>query len=100
MGDLPLKAVRTHRAQLEETLKSVPTGELERAARILAGAQFIDIYGVENSCAPASDLLTKLTYLGPAGFTPTPTSSRLGRPICGRGPRPSPSPTRASPWTR
>ena len=63
-GDLPLKAVRTHRAQLEETLKSVPTGELERAARILAGAQFIDIYGVENSCAPASDLLTKLTYLG------------------------------------
>ena len=36
MGDLPLKAVRTHRAQLEETLKSVPTGELERAARILA----------------------------------------------------------------
>lgn len=30
MGDLPLKAVRTHRAQLEETLKSVPTGELER----------------------------------------------------------------------
>lgn len=64
MGDLPLKAVRTHRAQLEETLKSVPTGELERAARILAGAQFIDIYGVENSCAPASDLLTKLTYLG------------------------------------
>ena len=64
MGDLPLKAVRTHRAQLEETLKSVPTGELERAARILAGAQFIDIYGVENSCSPASDLLTKLTYLG------------------------------------
>ena len=23
-----------------------------------------DIYGVENSCTPASDLLTKLTYLG------------------------------------
>ena len=64
MGDLPSRRC-THRAQLEETLKSVPTGgELERAARILAGAQFIDIYGVENSCAPASDLLTKLTYLG------------------------------------
>ena len=66
MEDLPLKAVRTLRRHLEETLKSVPAGALEQAARVLAGANFIDIYGVENSCAPASDLLTKLTYLGPA----------------------------------
>lgn len=64
MEDLPLKAVRTQREHLEETLKSVPAGALEQAARVLAGANFIDIYGVENSCAPASDLLTKLTYLG------------------------------------
>ena len=53
MGDLPLKAVRTHRAQLEETLKSVPTGELSGSPG-LAEAQFIDIYGVENSLRPAS----------------------------------------------
>ena len=31
---------------------------------MLATARTIDIYGVENSCTPASDLLTKLTYLG------------------------------------
>lgn len=30
----------------------------------MATARTIDIYGVENSCTPASDLLTKLTYLG------------------------------------
>ena len=101
MGDLPLKAVRTHRAQLEETLKSVPTGELERAARILAGAQFIDIYGVENSCAPASDLLTKLTYLGlPCRFHTDAYLQQIGAAHLRGGTRPSPSPTRASPWTR
>ena len=47
--DLPLTAVGTH---------------LEQAARTLASARLIDLYSVENSCAPASDLLTKLTYLG------------------------------------
>ena len=31
---------------------------------MLATARTIDIYGVENSVTPASDLLTKLTYLG------------------------------------
>ena len=38
--------------------------ELDRAVRMLATARTIDIYGVENSCTPAGDLLTKLTYLG------------------------------------
>lgn len=62
--ELPLKAVTTQREILENTLKSLQPGELERAARILVEAKMVDIYGVENSCAPASDLLTKLTYLG------------------------------------
>ena len=37
---------------------------LAQAAQTLASARLIDLYSVENSCAPASDLLTKLTYLG------------------------------------
>lgn len=49
---------------LEEALKSLSVQELDRAGRMLATARTIDIYGVENSCTPASDLLTKLTYLG------------------------------------
>ena len=49
---------------LEEALKSLSVQELDRAVRMLATARTIDIYGVENSCTPASDLLTKLTYLG------------------------------------
>lgn len=62
--DLPLKALSTHREMLGETLKAVSAKDLEAAAAILAGARLVDIYSVENSCAPASDLLTKLTYLG------------------------------------
>lgn len=62
--DLPLKALSTHREMLGETLKAVSAKDLEAAVAILAGARLVDIYSVENSCAPASDLLTKLTYLG------------------------------------
>ena len=64
MEDLPLKALSTHREMLGETLKAVSAKDLEAAVVILAGARLVDIYSVENSCAPASDLLTKLTYLG------------------------------------
>lgn len=64
MEDLPLKAVGTQREALEDVLKSVSPDSLEQAARTLASARLIDLYSVENSCAPASDLLTKLTYLG------------------------------------
>lgn len=62
--DLPLKALSTHREMLGETLKAVSAKDLEAAVAILAGARLVDIYSVENSCAPAGDLLTKLTYLG------------------------------------
>ena len=49
---------------LEDVLKSVSPDSLAQAAQTLASARLIDLYSVENSCAPASDLLTKLTYLG------------------------------------
>ena len=64
LEDLPLKEVRVSGGLLEAALKSLSPQELDRAGRMLATARTIDIYGVENSCAPASDLLTKLTYLG------------------------------------
>ena len=64
MEDLPLKVVGTQREALEDVLKSVSPDSLEQAARTLASARLIDLYSVENSCAPASDLLTKLTHLG------------------------------------
>ncbi len=60
LEDLPLKETR----MAEDTLKSLSTQGLSRAVRMLATARTIDIYGVENSFTPASDLLTKLTYLG------------------------------------
>ena len=64
MENLPLKAVGTQREALEDVLKSVSPDSLAQAAQTLASARLIDLYSVENSCAPASDLLTKLTYLG------------------------------------
>ena len=61
---VPLKEVRVSGGLLEAALKSLSPQELDRAVRMLATARTIDIYGVENSCTPAGDLLTKLTYLG------------------------------------
>ena len=64
LEDLPLKETRMAGGLLEDTLKSLSIEALSRAVRMLATARTIDIYGVENSFTPASDLLTKLTYLG------------------------------------
>lgn len=64
IADLPLKAVHVQQELLEQSLRSVVPRDLEQAVELLAKARTIDIYGVENSCAPAVDLLTKLTYLG------------------------------------
>ena len=64
LEDLPLKETRIAGGLLEEALKSLSADALDRAVRMLATARTIDIYGVENSCTPAGDLLTKLTYLG------------------------------------
>lgn len=64
LEDLPLKEIRIAGGLLEDTLKSLSIDQLSRAAHMLATARTIDIYGVENSCTPANDLLAKLTYLG------------------------------------
>lgn len=64
LEELPLKTVRITSGLLDDTLKSLSREELKRAVHLLSKARTIDIYGVENSYTPASDLLTKLTYLG------------------------------------
>jgi DNA-binding MurR/RpiR family transcriptional regulator len=62
--DLPLRAIGTHRASLDNLLKSLGTDRLEEAARIMSESRIIDIYCVENSATAATDLQVKLTYLG------------------------------------
>ena len=64
LADLPFKSVQIQKELLEQSLKSISTENLEKAAWHLSKARIIDIYGVENSVSPASDFLTKLTYLG------------------------------------
>ena len=64
LTDLPFKSVQIQKELLEQSLKSISTENLEKAAQHLSKARIIDIYGVENSVSPASDFLTKLTYLG------------------------------------
>lgn len=64
IAEIPLKAVQVTKSLLDDTLKSVSAEEFGKAARLLVGARLIDIYCVENSVTPASDLLNKLSYLG------------------------------------
>lgn len=64
LRDLPLKTVHVAGGLLDDMLKSLSAEKLEKTAQILASARTIDIFGVENSVTPASDLLTKLTFLG------------------------------------
>lgn len=64
LEDLPLKETRIAGRLLEDALKSLSTDALSKAVRMLVTARTIDIYAVENSFTTASDLLTKLTYLG------------------------------------
>ncbi|WP_411676229.1 MurR/RpiR family transcriptional regulator [Caproicibacter sp.] len=64
IASIPLKAVQVTKSLLDDTLKSVSADELKKAVHLLVNASLIDIYCVENSFTPASDLLNKLTYLG------------------------------------
>ena len=63
LEELPLKETRMAGGLLEDALKSLSTQALSRAVRMLATARTIDIYGVENSMTPASDLLTGATLI-------------------------------------
>lgn len=60
LEEIPGKIVATSIRMLEETLKSIRAKEYRQAVE----ARSIVIYSVENSACTASDLMTKLLYLG------------------------------------
>ncbi len=64
LEDIPGKIVATSLEMLEETLKCIPVKAYKRAVEAICQAENIVIYSVENSICTASDLLTKLIYLG------------------------------------
>lgn len=64
LEDIPGKAAVTAGKMIEETLKNFPVSVFKKVVDALKKARIIDIYSVENSNAAASDLLTKLLYLG------------------------------------
>ncbi|RSX53696.1 (Fe-S)-cluster assembly protein [Bifidobacterium goeldii] len=61
---VPAKATASAKTLIDELRASLDTKALRKATTIIAQAGIIDIYGVEDSVAPALDLNTKLTYLG------------------------------------
>lgn len=64
LEEIPGKIVNTSIQMLEETLKNIQVKEYKRAVRAITEAEHIVLYSVENSNCTASDLMTKLTYLG------------------------------------
>ncbi len=64
LEEIPGKMVSTSIRMLEETLKSIRTREYQKAVEAILAARKIVIYSVENSVCTASDLMTKLLYLG------------------------------------
>lgn len=64
LDEVPDKAATGAIRLIEDLRRSVDARTLRRACELLAGARIVDIYGVENSLAPATDLNTKLMYLG------------------------------------
>ena len=64
LEDIPGKVAVTSQMMMEETLKNLSSEVFKKVIGALKNARIIDIYSVENSNAVASDLLTKLLYLG------------------------------------
>ena len=64
IAELPAKLIGTAVGQLKDTLKNLSADNLEKAVRAITGARNIAVFYVENSSCTASDLVTKLTYLG------------------------------------
>lgn len=62
--DIPAKITASTTAVLQRTLKSISVKTFQEVVEKLKTAKSISIYGVENSSAAASDLMTKLLYLG------------------------------------
>ncbi|MGI6008178.1 MAG: MurR/RpiR family transcriptional regulator [Ruminococcus sp.] len=63
-GDIPEKIVTAASRTIESNLKSISVASFEKVVEVLTNAPKIDIFSVENSNATASDLETKLLYLG------------------------------------
>ena len=61
---VPAKAVNGAKSLLDDLASALDQGALRRAVTMIAEAKTIDILGVENSLVPATDLFTKLSYLG------------------------------------
>ncbi len=62
--DVPAKLVSTTIEQLKDTLRNISPDTLKEAVQALIHAEKIAVYYVENSACTASDLVTKLLYLG------------------------------------
>lgn len=64
LDGIPVNITMTTERMMRETLKNFPVKTYRKVIAALKNARLIDIYGVENSEVMASDLLTKLLYLG------------------------------------
>ena len=64
LDDVPEKTVNAAKTLLDDLLASLDRKELRKAVSLITRARLIDIIGVENSMVPATDLFTKLNYLG------------------------------------
>lgn len=61
---VPAKTIATTIKVMENTLKCISTTKYSQVVDLIAKADVIDVYGVENSGTTVSDLYTKLLYLG------------------------------------
>ncbi|KFI52443.1 MurR/RpiR family transcriptional regulator [Bifidobacterium biavatii] len=64
VDSVPAKAVNSAKTLLDDLAASLDRNAYRKAVSLIAGASLIDVYGVENSLVPATDLFTKLSYLG------------------------------------
>lgn len=62
--NIPTKVIRNVIELLEDSLKTISAKELKRAVQAIRNASNISIFSVENSNSIATDLVTKLLYLG------------------------------------
>lgn len=62
--DIPAKVIRNVMTLMEDSLKTISAKSLKKAVELIDAANRVAIFSVENSNSIASDLLTKLLYLG------------------------------------
>ncbi len=62
--DVPAKLISTTIEHLKDTLRNISPDTLKEVVQALVRAEKIAVYYVENSACTASDLVTKLLYLG------------------------------------